>query len=50
MYHTEDCDLSVNNPNKVEETDDRTPQQILSHIEKLNNNNAKLLAEIRELL
>ena len=46
----EDCDLSVNNPNKVEETDDRTPQQILSHIEKLNNNNAKLLAEIRELL
>lgn len=46
----EDCDLSVNNPNKVEETDDRTPQQILSHIEKLNNDNAKLLAEIRELL
>ena len=46
----EDCDLSVNNPNRVEETDDRTPLQILAHIEKLNNANAQLLGEIKAML
>ena len=32
----EDCDLSVKNPNKVEEKDERTPAEIFDSIEKLN--------------
>ena len=46
----EDCDLSVRNPNKVEESDDRTPAQILEHISKLNEKNAELLKEIAGML
>lgn len=46
----EDCDLSVNNPNKVEIVDDRSPMQIAKHIQKLNNKNAELLDEIMKML
>jgi type I restriction enzyme M protein len=31
----DDCDLSVKNPNKVEEVDDRTPAEIYNHIDEL---------------
>ena len=31
----EDCDLSVKNPNKVDEVDDRTPAEIYNHIDEL---------------
>jgi type I restriction enzyme M protein len=43
-------DLSVKNPNKVEETDDRTPSQILDEIERLDQESAVLLSKIRSLL
>lgn len=45
-----DCDLSVKNPNKVENTDTRTPYQIIEHISLLNEENAALLYAIKELL
>lgn len=44
------CDLSVNNPNKVEKVDTRTPYQILEHITLLNEDNASLLNDIAKLL
>lgn len=43
-------DLSVKNPNHVEEIDDRTPTQILDEIEKLHQESAEILHRIRELL
>jgi type I restriction enzyme M protein len=43
-------DLSVKNPNHVEEIDDRTPTQILDEIEKLDKESAEILNRIRELL
>ena len=43
-------DLSVKNPNHIEETDDRTPTQILDGIEKLDKESAEILHRIRELL
>ena len=46
----DDCDLSVNNPNKVEKVDTRTPYQILEHISLLNEDNASLLNDIAKLL
>ena len=46
----DDCDLSVNNPNKVEKVDTRTPYQILEHITLLNEDNASLLNDIAKLL
>lgn len=46
----EDCDLSVKNPNKPEIIDERTPTQILDTIASLNENSAKLIQQIRELL
>lgn len=46
----EDCDLSVNNPNKVEAIDERTPMQIAKNIKKLNDKNAELLDEIMKML
>lgn len=46
----DDCDLSVNNPNKVEKVDTRTPYQILEHITLLNEDNAALLNDIAKLL
>lgn len=46
----ESCDLSVHNPNAVEVVDERTPMEIAQEIENLNNENARLLAEIMEML
>ena len=46
----DDCDLSVKNPNKPEIVDDRTTEEILGTIEELNEDSARLIKEIRELL
>ncbi len=43
-------DLTVNNPNTIEEIDNRTPQEIISEIEKLDLEAAKSLNRIRDLL
>ncbi len=43
-------DLSVKNPNKVEEIDHRTPAEILDEIEKLDQQSAEILAQLRGLL
>ena len=43
-------DLTVNNPNKIDETDTRTPQQIIAEIETLDTEATKALAKIKELL
>ena len=41
-----DYDLSAKNPNKVEEVDTRTPEEIIAEIKALNDANAELLAEL----
>lgn len=46
----DDCDLSVVNPNRVEEVDERTPLQIAQHIQELNDKNMELLNEIMKML
>jgi len=46
----ESYDLSVRNPNKVEEIDTRTPTEILDTIEELDQESAQILNRIRELL
>ena len=46
----DDCDLSVKNPNKPEIVDNRTTEEILSTIADLNDDSARLINEIRELL
>ena len=43
-------DLSVKNPNKPEIVDNRTTEEILSTIADLNDDSARLINEIRELL
>ncbi len=43
-------DLSVKNPNRVEESDERTPAEIAMQIQKLNEDSSRLLNEIIELL
>jgi type I restriction enzyme M protein len=43
-------DLTVNNPNRVEEVDNRTPQEIISEIEELDAQAAEALQAIKELL
>ena len=43
-------DLSVNNPNTVEEVDNRTPQEIIAEIEQLDAKAAEALKAIKELL
>ncbi len=43
-------DLSVKNPNKVEDVDERTPQQIADEIRMLANDNQSLLDEIIGML
>jgi type I restriction enzyme M protein len=43
-------DLSVKNPNKVEEIDNRTPSQILDAIETLDRESAEILTHLRSLL
>ena len=46
----ETWDLTVNNPNLVEEVDNRTPQEIISEIEELDKKSAQALQAIKELL
>ena len=48
--NTETWDLTVNNPNIVEEIDNRTPQEIIAEIEQLDLQAAKALKKIKELL
>ena len=46
----DDYDLAVQNPNKVEEVDNRTPQEIIAKIEELDAQATKALKAIKELL
>jgi type I restriction enzyme M protein len=46
----ETWDLTVNNPNRVEEVDKRTPQEIIAEIEELDKQAAQALQAIKELL
>ena len=48
--NTETWDLTVNNPNTVEEIDNRTPQEIIAEIEQLDVQAAEALQKIKELL
>ena len=43
-------DLKVNNPNRVDESDTRTPQEIIAEIEELDAKAAEALQAIKELL
>lgn len=43
-------DLTVNNPNRVEEVDNRTPKEIIAEIEELDAQAAEALQAIKELL
>ena len=44
------CDLSVKNPNKVEEVDERTPQEILDAINELSSESQDLIKELMDML
>ena len=44
------CDLSVKNPNKVEEVDERTPSEIAETILALGQENQTLINEIMEMV
>lgn len=46
----EDCDLSVKNPNKVEEVDERTPREIFLSLADLNRSSRRILQELEECL
>ena len=46
----ENYDLAVQNPNKVEEVDNRTPQEIIEEIEQLDAKASEALKAIKELL
>lgn len=46
----DDCDLSVKNPNKPEVVDNRTTADILNTIAELNEDSARLIKEIKEML
>tara|TARA_Y100001934_G_C12215107_1_gene708018 strand:- start:265 stop:486 length:222 start_codon:yes stop_codon:yes gene_type:complete len=46
----ETWDLTVNNPNKVEEVDDRAPAEIIAAIEALDAQAAEALQAIKALL
>ncbi len=43
-------DLTVNNPNIIEEVDNRTPQEIITEIEQLDVKGAEAIQKIKELL
>ena len=45
----DDCDLSVKNPNKVEEVDERTPEEIISEMIRINDENTQLLNEMLKM-
>ena len=47
---TDTWDLTVNNPNRVEEVDNRTPQEIIAEIERLEVQAAEALQAIKEIL
>ncbi len=44
------CDLTVRNPNFIEEVDNRTPLEIIAEIEKLDNRATEVIQEIKRLL
>ena len=46
----DDCDLSVKNPNKVEEVDERTPEEILDSIFDLESENMDIISELQKAL
>lgn len=46
----EDYDLSVKNPNKVEEKDERTPSEIFTNLVTLNEESKQMLDEIKKML
>jgi type I restriction enzyme M protein len=46
----ETWDLTVNNPNRVEDVDTRTPKEIIAEIELLDEQAAEALQAIKELL
>ncbi|MDC3060399.1 type I restriction-modification system subunit M [Candidatus Pelagibacter sp.] len=46
----ETLDLGVQNPNTVEVIDERTPEQIISEIEKLDKKSSEAVKKIKELL
>ena len=48
--NNETWDLSVNNPNKVEEIDNRTPKEIFKEIKELDVQIADTVKTIKELL
>ena len=48
--NTDTWDLSVNNPNRVEEVDNRTPAEIIAEIEELDTQATKALQVIKELM
>ena len=48
--NTDTWDLTVTNPNRVEEVDNRTPQEIIAEIELLDAQAAEALQAIKELL
>ena len=48
--NTDTWDLTVNNPNRVEEVDKRTPAEIIAEIEELDTQAAQALQAIKELL
>ena len=48
--NTDTWDLTVSNPNRVEEMDNRTPQEIIAEIEMLDAQAAEALQAIKELL
>lgn len=48
--NTDTWDLTVNNPNRVEEVDNRTPSDIIVEIEELDRQAAQALQAIKELL
>jgi len=48
--NTETWDLTANNPNKIEEVDNRTPQEIIFEIEKLDTEAIQSIQKIKELL
>ena len=48
--NTEIFDLSVKNPNFVEEIDERTPGDIILEIEELDKQNSEVLKSIKKLL
>ena len=45
--NTETWDLTVNNPNRVEEVDNRTPQEIIAEIEELDAQATDALRQLR---